>query len=113
MTHSKSIKNKKILLINIAIGTVTQSLIITCWYIISQSLDIDIAYIYFFMLIPIISLLNSIPISLNGVGVSEGAAILLFGNVGLELSQSFFYGLIIFGYHLNSRTYRRHILYVE
>lgn len=87
-------KQKKILLINIAVGIVTQSLIITCWYVISQSLDIDISYIYFFMLIPIISLLNSIPISLNGVGVSEGAAILLFGNVGLELSQSFSMGLL-------------------
>ena len=46
------------------------------------------------MLIPIINLLNSIPISLNGVGVNEGAAILLFGNVGLEVSQSFSMGLL-------------------
>ena len=57
-------------------------------------LGIDISYIYFFLLIPIISLLNTIPISLNGVGVREGVAVLLFGNFGLELTQSLSMGLL-------------------
>ena len=85
---------KKLLIINIILGIVVHSLIITSWYVISQSLDIDISYIYFFLLIPIISLLNTIPISLNGVGVREGAAVLLFGNFGLELTQSLSMGLL-------------------
>jgi len=87
-------KRQKLLLVNIVIGAVVHLLIISCWYIISQSLDIEISYIYFLLLIPIISLLNTIPISLNGVGVREGAAILLFGNAGLELSQSLSMGLL-------------------
>ena len=85
---------KKLLIINIILGIVVHSLIITSWYVISQSLDIDISYIYFFLLIPIISLLNTIPISLNGVGVREGAAVILFGNFGLELTQSLSMGLL-------------------
>ena len=74
-------EQKKMLLMNIALGTVTHLLIIIAWYIISRSLDINISYVFFFLLIPIIGLLNTIPFSLNGVGIREGAAILLFGNV--------------------------------
>ena len=58
-------EQKKMLLMNIALGTVTHLLIIIAWYIISRSLDINISYVFFFLLIPIIGLLNTIPFSLN------------------------------------------------
>ena len=44
---------------------------------------------FFFLFVPLLAVLVSLPISLNGIGVREGAGMFLFGLVGLDQPSAF------------------------
>jgi glycosyltransferase 2 family protein len=56
---------------------------------VAWALGLDIALPYFFLLVPLLAVAVSLPISLNGIGVREGAGIVLFGLVGLGRADAF------------------------
>jgi uncharacterized protein (TIRG00374 family) len=66
-----------------AIGFLFNLLLIAVNYLVAAALGQHIALGYFFLFIPIISSLLLLPISLNGLGVREGAYVLLFANAGV------------------------------
>src|SRR5204863_9287088 len=53
-------------------------------YLVATGLGQRIALGYFLLYVPIISTLLLLPISLNGLGVREGAYILLFASAGIS-----------------------------
>lgn len=70
-------------------------------YIIAQGLGIELSFLYFLILIPLVTSVMSIPVSLNGLGLREGAFVLFFGMAGLSkekaLSISFsYYAIVLF-----------------
>ncbi len=67
----------------ILVSCVAQSIFILSYYFIAKALHQDIALIYFFIFIPIISVISSFP-SIGGLGVREIGAVYLFGKIGLE-----------------------------
>jgi glycosyltransferase 2 family protein len=66
-----------------AIGFLFNLLLIAVNYLVASALGQHIALGYFFLFIPIISTLLLLPISLNGLGVREGAYVLLFASAGV------------------------------
>ncbi|MCK4822914.1 flippase-like domain-containing protein, partial [bacterium] len=44
--------------------------------------------LYFFLFVPIISVLTMLPISLNGIGIREGAFVFFFTKVGISSAQA-------------------------
>lgn len=58
-------------------------------YLVGLSLGVRIAASYYFVFVPVLAVLVSLPISLNGLGIREGAAVVLFHMVGLTREQSF------------------------
>ncbi len=66
-----------------------QALHITTIYFLAMSLGIHLPVVYFFLFIPIVIVVGLIPISLNGLGMREGAWVLLFGQVGLSSAEAF------------------------
>lgn len=48
------------------------------------------------LMVPVISAVSMIPISINGLGVREGAYVLLFGTLGLSSSQAVTLSLLFF-----------------
>lgn len=58
------------------------------------SLDINISSISIFIIAPLISLISSFPISLNSIGLTEGAYVLLFSSVGVPPEESFAVALL-------------------
>ena len=44
---------------------------------------------YFFLFVPLLAVIVSLPISLNGIGVRETAGIVLFGLVGVDRAGAF------------------------
>jgi len=58
-------------------------------YLVGLSLGVRIAAGYYFVFVPVLAVLVSLPISMNGLGVREGAAVVLFHTVGLTREQSF------------------------
>ncbi len=58
-------------------------------YLVGLALGIRISLAYYFLFVPVLAALISLPISLNGLGVREGAAVVLFQMAGLTREQSF------------------------
>jgi hypothetical protein len=57
--------------------------------LVARALAIDVPLIYFFLFVPLLAVIVSLPISFNGIGVREGAGIVLFGLVGVDRAQAF------------------------
>jgi len=58
-------------------------------YFLALSLGIQLSVIYYFIFIPVIMTVSMIPISLNGLGVREGAWVLLFSQAGVPSTEAF------------------------
>jgi uncharacterized protein (TIRG00374 family) len=55
----------------------------------ARALGLHVDTAYFFLFVPLLGVIVSLPISLNGIGVREGAGMLLFGLVGLDRASAF------------------------
>ncbi len=55
----------------------------------ARALGIVLPLHYFFLFVPLLAVLVSLPISFNGIGVREGAGIVLFGMVGVDRAHAF------------------------
>jgi uncharacterized protein (TIRG00374 family) len=57
--------------------------------LVARSLGLAIPLPYFFLFVPLLAVIVSLPISFNGIGVREGAGVVLFGLVGASRAQAF------------------------
>jgi uncharacterized protein (TIRG00374 family) len=65
-------------------------------YLVALGLGVRISLWYFFIFIPIISFLLTLPISFSGLGLREGGYILLFGQAGVPSSLALAMSLCIY-----------------
>jgi hypothetical protein len=72
-----------------AIALLTQISRIGVHALVAQGLGIRTPLVYFFLFVPLLAVIVSLPISFNGIGVREGAGIVLFGLVGVDRAQAF------------------------
>lgn len=73
----------------LAVACVTQVSRIFVHVLVARALGIHVALAYFFLFVPLLAVIVSLPISFNGIGVREGAGIVLFGLVGVSRAQAF------------------------
>ena len=66
------------------VATLTQVMRIVVHVLVARALGLHVALAYFFLFVPLLAVIVSLPISLSGMGVREVAGIGLFGLVGLE-----------------------------
>ncbi|RJQ43040.1 MAG: UPF0104 family protein [Gaiellales bacterium] len=78
------------------VSLVYQGLQIITVYVLALSLGIEVSLIYYFLFIPIVLAVGMLPVSLNGLGVREGAWVLLFGQVGVASAQAFTMSVLSF-----------------
>src|SRR6185436_16735980 len=57
--------------------------------LVARALGLKIDLAYFFLFVPLLAVIVSLPISFNGIGVREGAGVVLFGLVGVSRAQAF------------------------
>ena len=57
--------------------------------LVARALGLQIPLTYFFLFVPLVAVIVSLPISLNGIGLREGAGVLLFGLVGVDKMHAF------------------------
>lgn len=72
-----------------AASTLVQISRILVHYVVGLALGVRVAASYYFLFVPVLAALVSLPISLNGLGVREGAAVVLFQMAGMTRQQSF------------------------
>lgn len=65
-------------------------------YLIARALGLHIPYLWFLGLVPAISIITLLPISIAGLGVREGAYVGVFSNMGIPAANSFSISLMVF-----------------
>lgn len=66
-------------------------------YIVAVALQLDVPFYSYFITIPIITLITTLPISINGIGVRENLFIFFFAMFGLPKTESLAYSLLLYG----------------
>lgn len=67
-----------------ALSFLFQFNMIVCIFTLSRALNFDVPFHYFCMFAPIITLFETLPISINGIGVRDALYAYLYGSIGLE-----------------------------
>lgn len=75
---------------------VVQIGVIIGYYVIARGLQIDIPLGYFFIFIPLTTTASMFPLSLSGLGVREGAFVLLFTMIGATQEEALSLSLLWF-----------------
>ena len=71
------------------VAIVTQLSRIGVHALVARSLGIHLPFQYFLLFVPLLAVIVSLPISVNGIGVREGAGVILFGLVGVDRAHAF------------------------
>ena len=83
--HFDNYRNQRALLAKtFFLSLIVQMLNIISIYVITLGLGQHISLMYFFIFFPVITTISTVPISISGLGVREGAFVLLFGLVGIK-----------------------------
>lgn len=83
-------RGRRALLVELfGVATVVQVMRIGVHVLFAQALGLHVDTAFFFLFVPLLAVLVSLPISLNGIGVREGAGMFLFGLVGLDQPSAF------------------------
>jgi uncharacterized protein (TIRG00374 family) len=72
-----------------AVALLVQLLRVGVHVLVARALGVGLPVTYFFLFVPLLAVIVSLPISLNGIGVREGAGMVLFGLVGVDRSRAF------------------------
>jgi len=75
-------------------------LLILAQALLGRAVGVRIALGYFFVFVPIISALLTLPISISGFGVREGGYVLLFGQAGVGAGEATAMSLLFYGLNL-------------
>lgn len=76
------------LLRGVLLSLLIQTIIICSAYVISRGLGIAIPLYFFFVIVPIISVISSIPVSISGIGVREASFVLFLSPLGVNPAQA-------------------------
>ena len=79
----------RVLLTVFAASIVVQVSRILVHYVVGLALGVRVAVGYYFLFVPTLAALISLPISLNGLGIREGAGVVLFHMAGMTKEQAF------------------------
>jgi uncharacterized membrane protein YbhN (UPF0104 family) len=76
-------KSPKVILQAIFLSIIIHVLVITSAYLISIGMRAHISLLEFFLFLPIITTITAVPISISGLGLREGAFVILLGIIGV------------------------------
>jgi hypothetical protein len=85
---------KRVILIFFLLTCVELMTSIARSYLVAQSFDISISFIYFIQFVPIVVLINRLPISIHGFGVNEVSYIFFLKKQGISTELAFSIGLV-------------------
>lgn len=78
----------------LGLSLVIQLSIVAVNILIGFSLDAEIPLLYYFVFIPMVTIASMVPISLNGLGVREGAYVYFLTQAGMSDSEALVFSLV-------------------
>lgn len=92
--------SKEVLLCAFVLSLVAQFVGIASTYLVSRALSLDVPFVYFLIVLPIIWVIMMVPISIGGLGVREGAFVLFFTQQGVSAENALLLSLLFFSLSL-------------
>jgi len=89
-------RHRRALLLAVGLSLILQSLGIIIFYLISRSLNFLVPLRYFFLFVPLITVVSMLPISVAGLGVREASSVYFFAKVGLDSASAMSLSLLWF-----------------
>jgi glycosyltransferase 2 family protein len=86
---------KKFLFISFIYSLVIQFFIILSYYLLSRSINTGLGLSRFFFMVPFISIVSSIPLTIGGLGLRENAIVFLMNEFGVSNDLSFLYSISV------------------
>ena len=77
-----------------------QLLVVLAAWIAVQALGIDVGFAVMMAFIPVVAMAQVLPVSVNGLGLREGALVLLLRPLGVPTAQAVALGLLLYGMNL-------------
>lgn len=94
----QSYRSKPLEILRVTIYSVIfqMTMVLINYYLLRATGIEDVGLWHCTLMVPIISAVSMIPVSINGLGIREGAYVILFGNLGMSASQSVTLSMIFF-----------------
>ncbi len=92
--------HKKVIVKNVLLSVLIQTISPIVTYIIAVSLGIQVNIIYFFIFLPVIGAITLLPISLGGLGLRDATTIFFFAKIGVSKDLAFAMSLLSFTFLL-------------
>ncbi len=93
-------RERKLLLWICGLSLLFYLLAFTTVYLACLAIRVQVPFIFIVFVLPVIYLLEALPISINGFGIREGAFVFFFTKVGLDFEEAFAISLVILLYRL-------------
>ena len=90
-------RNRRVMFIAFLLALFLQINVIVHYYFISYSLGLNVPLMYFFLIIPVVTVVLMVPIFINGIGGREASYIFLLGTFGVTRSEAIAFSWIAFG----------------
>lgn len=87
-------KNREVLFQTILLSLTVHTIQATLQLLLGRALGVDIPFSYCFILYPLVGLLSSLPITLNGFGLREGGYLFLLRLIGVPPEKAVAFGLL-------------------
>ncbi|MCP4404846.1 MAG: flippase-like domain-containing protein [bacterium] len=90
-------RNTRVMAVAFVLALLLQINVILHYYFISYAMGLPVPALYFFLIIPVVTVVLMIPIFINGIGGREAAYILLLGEFGVSSAEAIAFSWIAFG----------------
>ncbi len=90
-------RNKRVMFVAFLLALFLQINVIVHYYFISSALGLNVPLTYFFLIIPVVTVILMVPIFINGVGGRELVYTLLLGVFGVTKPEAIAFSWIAFG----------------
>ena len=88
LTAFLTFKNRKYALaVSLGLSLIVQITVVVHYYLIAKSLDLSVSFESFFLVIPPVTLIMALPVSINAIGLRENAFVFFFGAYGYRVSR--------------------------
>ncbi|MCJ7816572.1 MAG: flippase-like domain-containing protein [Candidatus Aenigmarchaeota archaeon] len=93
-------KNRKKVFYAVILGVLVWIASVFQYFILSMSIGLDVSFLFLFSVVPIVTLLDMLPVSFSGIGTRDAALILFFSfiSVGKEYAISLSLLVLFIGY---------------
>jgi uncharacterized membrane protein YbhN (UPF0104 family) len=90
------LEHRDTLLTALVLSMLVQGALAVCQYLLARGIGVHASLLLFLFCVPVAGVFASLPLTVNGLGVREGAYLVLFGMAGMDKSSAIALGLLWF-----------------